>query len=502
MNETNQSLNYLGKKGYTIYKTNLNKKQITKIYNDLNVKPQIQGQPHLIHSCQYPVYRESQTKVYIPRYYGFDHFGKFENKLSKGQPIEIKFVGELFPYQNNIIDKYILAVKDSGGGLLDVEPGKGKTVMALNIISKLKTKTLVIVHKTFLMNQWIERIQTFLPNATIGKIQGDSIDIDKDIVIGMLQSLSSKEYDIDWGQFGLSIFDECHHLSAEVFSKIMINIVTNYTLGLSGTMKRKDGLTKVFEYFIGPVIHKEKTDLTTEVLVKSIMVDFISFDDVKTDFRGNPLYSLMINKLDCKERNDFIVNVIQNELTKNPNQQIMILSNTKNLLHELYEGIQKFEESIGYYLGGMKEEKLKETESKKIILATYAMASEGLDIKTLTTLVMATPKSDVCQSVGRILRSKHETPMVIDIVDNNKLFQNQYKKRCTYYKSKNYLVEKYNSQNYYTDKSKKGKECEINDDLNDDDSNDSNESNDSNDSNESDYFENHSKEKIKCLITL
>ena len=78
---------------------------------------------------------------------------------------------------------------------------------------------------------------------------------------------------------------------------------------------------------------------------------------------------------------------------------------------------------------------------KTIILATYAMASEGLDIKTLTTLVMATPKSDVCQSVGRILRSKHDTPMVIDIVDNHTLFQNQYKKRCAYYKSKNYFFQ-------------------------------------------------------------
>jgi superfamily II DNA or RNA helicase len=306
------------------------------------------------------------------------------------------------------------------------------------------------------MNQWIERIETFLPGAKIGRIQGDTIDIEnKDIVIGMLQSLSSKEYDSQiWDQFGLTVFDECHHLSAEVFSKIMINVVTNYTLGLSGTMKRKDGLTKVFEYFIGPVIHKEKTDLTTEVLIKSIQVDFNNFDQVKTDFRGNPLYSLMINELDCKERNDFIISVVKKELTKNPNQQMMILSNTKNLLHELYEGISKFEESmnitIGYYLGGMKEEKLKESESKKIILATYAMASEGLDIKTLTTLLMSTPKSDVCQSVGRILRSKHETPMVIDIVDNHTLFQNQYKKRCTYYKSKNYLIEHYdNPHNYY-----------------------------------------------------
>ena len=448
--------NYLGKKGYTIYKINVNKQQMVKLYNELNVKPHVQGQPHLIHS-QYPVYRESSTKLYIPRYYGLDHFGMIENKLPKGNPINLEFKGDLFPYQHNIIDKYIFNVKDSGGGLLDVEPGKGKTVMALNIISRLKTKTLVVVHKTFLMNQWIERIETFLPGARIGKIQGDIIDIEnKDIVIGMLQSLSSKEYDTQiWDQFGLTVFDECHHLSAEVFSKIMINIVTNYTLGLSGTMKRKDGLTKVFEYFIGPVIHKEKTDLTTEVLIKSIQVDFNNFDQVKTDFRGNPLYSLMINELDCKERNDFIISVVKKELTKNPNQQMMILSNTKNLLHQLYEGISKFEDmniTIGYYLGGMKEEKLKESESKQIILATYAMASEGLDIKTLTTLLMSTPKSDVCQSVGRILRSKHETPMVIDIVDNHTLFQNQYKKRCTYYKSKNYLIEQYdNPHNYYGD---------------------------------------------------
>ena len=86
-------------------------------------------------------------------------------------------------------------VKDSGGGLLDVDPGKGKTVMALYIISKLKKKTLVIVHKSFLLNQWIERINQFLPSARVGKIQGQIIDIEnKDIVIGMLQSLSQKEY--------------------------------------------------------------------------------------------------------------------------------------------------------------------------------------------------------------------------------------------------------------------------------------------------------------------
>jgi len=86
----------------------------------------------------------------LPRYYGIEKFGPCEtNILSKGEDIEVNFCGELFDYQHAIIDKYIKHVGDSGGGLLDVEPGKGKTVMALHIISQLKKKTLVVVHKSF-----------------------------------------------------------------------------------------------------------------------------------------------------------------------------------------------------------------------------------------------------------------------------------------------------------------------------------------------------------------
>jgi superfamily II DNA or RNA helicase len=450
---------YLGKKGYTIFKSQYNELMLNDIRKELNVKP-ITKQS--FETKEYPIYRESNTKLYLPRYYGLSKLGEFKNMLSQGEDINITFEGNLFDYQHNIINKYINFVGKSGGGLLDVEPGKGKTVMALNIISKLKKKTLVIVHKSFLMNQWIERINTFLPNAKVGRIQGDIIDIkDKDIVLGMLQSLSNKEYDTKlWDQFGLCVFDECHHLSAEVFSNIMINIVTNYNLGLSGTMERKDGLSKVFHQFIGPVIHKEKTDITCEVTVKAIKIHNEEiFENVKTDARGNPLYSLMINELNYEKRHNTIINIIKNELVLNNNQQIMILSQTKNVLDVLYEKIKDFEPSLGFYIGGMKEEKLKENETKKIILGTYSMASEGLDIKTLTTLIMATPKSDVCQSVGRILRSKHSTPLVIDLIDNHIILKNQFKKRMTYYKSKNYCVKQYYSEeDYYINKIKEKKE--------------------------------------------
>ena len=441
---------YLGKKGYTIFKSEYTNKELSQIRNEMNVKPY---SPHSKNVVQYPIYRESGTKMYLPRYYGLEKLGPFTNKLSKGNEIDLAFHGELFDYQHGIIQKYIDHVGESGGGLLDVEPGKGKTVMALNIISKLKRKTLVIVHKSFLMNQWMERIKTFLPTARIGKIQGTVIDVeDKDIVLGMLQSLSNKEYPSElWDQFGLCVFDECHHLSAEVFSEVMREVVTNYNLGLSGTMKRKDGLTKVFEYYIGPVVHKEKTDITAEVLVKAVYYENETmFDDVKTDFRGQPLYSCMINKLNHPSRIQLIMNVLKHEFTLNAKQQVMILSNTKQIIDDLYGFIKELPQTVGYYVGGMKEEALKESESKNIILATYSMASEGLDIKTLTTLIMATPKSDVCQSVGRILRSKHSSPLVIDIVDrSHDVFKSQYKKRCAYYKSKNFKIQTFKTEEEY-----------------------------------------------------
>ena len=246
-----------------------------------------------MNSVQYPIYRESTHKMYLPRYYGLEQLGPCKkNVLSKGHPIDLSFKGDLFPYQHNIVDKFITHVGESGGGLLDVEPGKGKTVMGLNILSKLKKKTLVVVHKTFLLNQWKERISQFLPHAKVGLIQGQIIDVEgKDIVIGMLQTLSTKEFDDSITRsFGLTIYDECHHLSAEVFSNVMIRIHTNYILGLSGTMTRKDGLTKVFKYFVGPVVHKEKTDLTTQVLVKAVL-----FEDHENDEYNEVDYAVVQN---------------------------------------------------------------------------------------------------------------------------------------------------------------------------------------------------------------
>jgi len=320
------------------------------------------------------------------------------------------------------------------------------TVLALNILTQIGLKTLIIVHKGFLVDQWVERITQFLPKARVGKIQAKVIDIeDKDIVIGMLQSLSMKDYpDDQFLEFGLTILDEIHHLSAEVFCRALQKICTRYTLGLSATMNRKDGLSKVFKMFIGDVIHKEKRDAENNVIVKAIdfNIDDVEFNEMEYDYRGNPKYSTMISKLcNFNIRSEFIINVIINELKINSNQQIMILGHNKVLLIYLYKAIEYRKiASVGYYIGGMKQNDLKISETKQVIIATYSMASEGLDIKTLTTLVLATPKTDIEQAVGRIMRVKDNSPLIIDIIDQHDIFKKQWAKRRVFYQKNNYTI--------------------------------------------------------------
>jgi superfamily II DNA or RNA helicase len=170
------------------------------------------------------------------------------------------------------------------------------------------------------------------------------------------------------------------------------------------------------------------------------------FKTVVTDYRGQTQYSSMIVKLcEFNHRSEFILRVLGDLLKesedKNQKQQIMILAHNKSLLKYLYDAIDARKiATVGYYVGGMKEQALKESELKQVIIATYSMAAEALDIKTLTTLIMATPKTDIEQAVGRILREKHGSPIVVDIIDEHQPFKNQWSKRKAFYKKQNYKI--------------------------------------------------------------
>ena len=285
------------------------------------------------------------------------------------------------------------------------------------------------------------------------------------------------------------IVSNCHHMSSEIFSNCLKKCNTFYALGLSGTMERKDGLTHVFKMYLGDICYKTKENIEeNNVLVKAIdyhVIDDDEFIETERDYRGNIKFTTMISKIAKYDfRSDFIFNVIKNELKINNDQQIILLSQTKNLLNYLYKLLNNTNISVGFYIGGMKENDLKLSEKKQVILATYSMAAEALDIKSLTTLILATPKSDIVQAVGRIMRQTHNQPLIIDIIDQHDCFLNQFNKRRSFYNQKNYKIIRTNNEKYINSiknntiniwneiipKKNKKKQCEINKNDNNTDS--------------------------------
>jgi superfamily II DNA or RNA helicase len=453
---------YIGQKGYTIAKSSLTEEELSSLKEELTLSPK-EGfsikKPNKSNVPKIPVYRENSEKIYVPRFFGETKYGvPDKSKLSDGDPIDVPFTQSLRDYQTKTVKLYLDHVtnhSNGGGGILQLPCGFGKTICALYISSQIKTKTIILVHKEFLMNQWIERIRDFLPTARVGIIQAGKFEIEnKDIVIGMIQTLYSRDYPMNtFSSFGLTVIDEVHRIGSEEFSKTLTKVVTKYMLGISATVERKDGLTDILYMYIGPKVYEEERKDEDVVQVRAIQYEDpnnIEFNTVEYDFRGNVKYSTMVSRIsDHLPRCEFLVQVLQDLVTEDESKQIMVLSHKRDLLAYIHDEVEtKQIASCGFYVGGMKQAQLQATESKHIVLATYAMAAEALDIKTLNTLVMVSPKTDVIQSVGRILRTRSDGKIIVDIVDPHDVFQNQWKKRRTFYNKSNYQIRVIKHEDY------------------------------------------------------
>lgn len=441
----------LSKNGYKIKKKSLTPKSLKSLKDDLSVKPYVYNDYN--NTCaesRFQVYLESPNSIYIPKFYGIERYGMPQKiKMNEGSNIDIKFNGDLRPEQKPIEEIYLKSANEIGGGIISLKCGGGKTVLALHIISMLKKKTIVIVHKDFLMTQWYDRIKQFLPDAKIGKIQQNTIDIEnKDIVLSMVQSLSMKEYPEDtFTSFGLAVFDECHHLGAEVFSKSMQKVSSKYMLGLSATPNRKDGLRKVFEWYIGPVVYMTKDKNEDYVEVQLINYDSSDQKYCKEEktFKGDACMPRMINNI-CEyyPRTKMMLDLVDKYYKES--RKILILSDRREHLNIMEKYIHEniAPNNVGQYVGGMKPSQLHLSQEKDIILGTFSMASEGMDIPKLNTCILGSPKSDVEQSVGRIFREKAcdrtHHPLIVDIIDDFSLFRKQAEKRQTLYRKMNFKI--------------------------------------------------------------
>ena len=458
---------YIGRKGYTIYLENYSSEEIKKIKEDLTFKPfHIEGYGN--ESEPFVVYGISNKKMFLPKFYGLKKFGlPYEIKLNH-KSINVEFKGKLRDNQKIPINISLKEANKNGGGIISLSCGGGKTVMALYLISKLAVKTIVVVNKEFLLNQWKERIKQFLPDARIGILRQKKIQVeDKDIVLAMLQSIAMCKYDSAiFSDFGMSIYDEVHCVPSRVFSKALRKIQTKYHFGLSATPNRADGMTKALKLFIGDIIYK--TNPSSNKNPKNVKVFSIKFKKIpKTqyykqlyNYRGKPdIVKMLGNVIKCPIRLNLLTFLIQ-YFIRNDKRHILVLSDRiqylrdiENRLYKNYSIRDELDFEIGYFIGGMKEKERKKSEKCDLILASYSMAKEAMDIEILDTLLMATskPGTSIEQPVGRIQRKEvyplERPPLIIDFVDNFCSFKSQASKRESFYQKKKYPVYYFSFEN-------------------------------------------------------
>jgi superfamily II DNA or RNA helicase len=437
--------------GYKLDKNNV--PNITQLKTALTVRPYIPSvfvKPQYVQ--KYPVFVETKDHIFVPKHYGIAEFGipsRTEREVPKTDPSFWVFEGKIRENQVEVVNSYL--TPEPRDGIISLQTGGGKTVCALYIASKIQMPTIVLVHNTFLRDQWIERIKAFLPKARIGSLQADVVDIDnKDITVAMLQSVALKEYPRGtFERFGLVIVDECHHIASEAFSRAVPKLTCKHMLGLSATPERKDRLMNVINWFLGPMLYKSDAGDKVDEKVKVEVYEFTGdekYNEVIYNNSGVMFTTLMINKVvEYEPRNTMVAGLIE-DLAHEEGRQLLVLTDrvghTKTLFNLLPD--QMKDKACILSRDVVAKTRAEWCSTKKILIATYQMCKEGFDVATLNTLVIATPRPDVDQIVGRILRvekgKRTIDPLIVDIVDES--FRRQFQERLSLYKKRNYNVEK------------------------------------------------------------
>ncbi|MDO9103427.1 MAG: DEAD/DEAH box helicase family protein [Methylovulum sp.] len=347
---------------------------------------------------------------------------------------EIQFQGQLTGEQTQAANKLL----EHDIGTLSATTAFGKTVIALHILAKRQVNTLIIVHRRQLLDQWMERIETFLnvPKKQIGKIGGGKSKPSGIIDVAIMQSLTKNNTVDDLvAKYGQVIFDECHHLSAVSFESVAKACKAKYVLGLSATLTRKDGHHPIVFMQCGPVRYQVSAKQQAlarpfDHYVTQRQTAFMMPDSGNTDSRTyiHELYQALV--LD-EQRNRFILDDIKQALAEG--RSPIVLTGRKEHVLLLTEQIKTFANNVIIMQGGMGVKQRKQLadalqsipdDEERVIIATGSYLGEGFDDARLDTLFLVMPvswKGTLAQYVGRLHRLHHAKTEVriYDYVDSH-----------------------------------------------------------------------------------
>lgn len=495
----------INRHGFCIKKSSYTTEILNEIKSKFIAKPKTDEDDEKdLEKKKFYVFYEDDTFLVLPKFcyklkfdfnkkikYKDNNYKKFKFTITKisysNQKRKFKTKRKPYDYQQIILDfldEHFKKCDENNvpkGGILKLDCGAGKTVLASIIAAKLKVKTLIVVPQNPIMEQWIEEFKEF-STAKVGIIQGKKIEIeDKDIVIAMVHSLSLKSYDPSvFKDFGLVIYDEVHHLGAKKFSLCLQKTSFEYTIGLSATPERVDGTMFVINWSVGDILYSMQRELNYRIWIKKInyMSTDMAFKEKKRWFKGRMAFDTqgtLKKMLSIPSRINLVCSVILKLILLD--RKILILSNSIEHLSKLCstvdEELSKLKNKnkdvaekdykTHVYIGSTKKNVRENIRiNGDIIFATIQLVEEGFNIKRLDTIVFASPVSiptqkqtkevkstkKLVQSIGRILRKNElddisQVPLVIDFCDELSAFKTWTKKRQTFYDQKKWFVQNY-----------------------------------------------------------
>lgn len=354
-------------------------------------------------------------------------------------PVDLpKFNATLDPDQQEVYEQ----VEDNI--ILNAKVGWGKTFTALALAHKLGQKTLVVCHTTTLMKQWEQEIKKVFGIAP-GIAGGGVFNLASPIVVGSVRTLYNRIPEIS-DQFGTLLLDEMHHVSSKTFSAIVDKSTARYKIGLSGTIKRKDGKHVVFkDYFSDDVIQPEnKRGLTPDVHL------------IQTNFKvpggpGVPWANRMTELAHDPEYQELIC--VLAETYRKMGHKVLILSDRVHLLNVCSQLLPETSIAVTGAIKSFEErDKLFESlkKDKDQLFGTMSIFSEGYSEKLLSCLILATPTNNeplleqLCGRVNREAPGKLK-PIIVDVALKGGTARNQLNTRVGYYMSEGWKIKNFST---------------------------------------------------------
>ena len=367
-----------------------------------------------------PFFKVTNHHIHVPFFWGRQYFSpKYIN--NKFLSIEYEFNGVLREEQQTLKEESLESLLTNNTSLVSCYPGFGKTIMALDILKSLGKKTLIIVNKLVLIEQWKESIEQFM-NIVPTVIKGKNSKI-KNNCIYIINAINITKHDFSSLDIGTVIVDECHMILTTVFSQGLFHLHPQYLLGLSATPYRLDNFDLLFDMFFGlHRIHRslyKPHDVIQVITKQKIEHTFDKFGKINWN-------SVIDQQSKSEERKLLICDYCQEFSDRN----ILILCKRIDQMNRIHEELMKRNENAVVF----KENDVTFDKNCRILISSFQKCGTGFSFNKLNSLILGVDTKDFyLQYLGRVFRTVDVKPLIIDIVDNHVLLKNHFRERQKVY---------------------------------------------------------------------